>query len=127
MYRPTALRCVLAGVVLFVATARQAFSQVIASDNFNYPAGSFLNGQNGGTGWGNAWSESSFGLNNPNDLIPETIQPGSLSFATLATSGNRVQTGGKFSYDIRNLASSLGTSGTTRYASFLLSRVTAGP
>jgi hypothetical protein len=59
--------------------------------------------------------------------VAETIQAGSLSAAGLVTAGNRVVTGGKFSYDIRNLATALGAPGTTRYASFLLRRDTVGP
>jgi hypothetical protein len=120
------LRCIGVGLVMLVASS-PAVGQVIAYDGFNYAAGTNLNGLNGGTGWANAWSEPNFGTGNPNDNVPETIQAGSLSFGSLATSGNRVVTGGRFSYDIRNLGTALGAAGTTRYASFLLRRDTVGP
>jgi hypothetical protein len=112
---------------MLFATGTPALGQVIAYEGFNYAAGSNLNGLNGGSGWGNAWTEPSFGTGDPNDLVPETIQTGSLTFGSLITSGNHVVTGGKFSYDIRLLGSPLGTSGTTRYASFLIRRDTLGP
>jgi hypothetical protein len=117
----------LAGLVTLAAAGSPAFGQVIAYEGFNYPAGTNLNGLNGGSGWGNAWSEPSFGTGDPNDLVPETIQSPSLAFGSLLTSGNRVVTGGRFSYDIRLLGSPLGTTGTTRYASFLIRRDTVGP
>jgi hypothetical protein len=114
------------GLLGIAYSTSYAAAQVIAYEGFNYTAGTNLNGLNGGAGWGNAWSEPSFGTGDPNDNVAETIQSGSLSFGGLTTSGNQVLTGGKFSYDIRNLAASLGTTGTTRYASFLLRRNTAG-
>jgi hypothetical protein len=121
------LRGIGAGMVMLVAATSPAFGQVIAYEGFNYAAGTNLNGLNGGTGWANAWSEPSFGTGNPSDSVPETIQAGSLTFGSLITNGNRVVTGGRFSYDIRNLGTALGTAGTTRYASFLLRRDTIGP
>src|SRR5438105_8305310 len=121
------MRCTFAGLVMLVASGAPAIGQVIAYEAFNYAAGGNLNGLNGGIGWGNAWSEPSFGTGNPDDLVPETIQAGSLTFGSLSITGNRVVTGGRFSYDIRNLGSPLGTAGTTRYASFLIRRDTAGP
>jgi hypothetical protein len=126
MARSTTVCRTLAGLLLLVASGSPAVAQVIAYDGFNYAAGANLNGLNGGSGWGNAWSEPSFGTGDPNDLVPETIQTGSLTFGSLVTSGNRVVTGGKFSYDIRLLGAPLGTTGTTRYASFLIRRDVAG-
>lgn len=123
----TTVRGTLAGLILLVASGSPAIGQVIAYEGFNYTAGMNLNLLNGGSGWGNPWSEPSFGTGNPNDNVPETIQAGSLTFGSLVTSGNRVVTGGKFSYDIRNLGSALGATGTTRYASFLIRRDTLGP
>lgn len=122
----TTVRWALSGLALLLAASSPARGQVIAYEGFNYAAGSNLHMLNGGTGWGNAWSEPSFGTGNTSDLVPETIQAASLTFSSLATSGNRVVTGGRFSYDIRLLGSPLGAAGTTRYASFLLRRDTAG-
>jgi len=127
MMPSTTVRWTLAGLIQLVAASSSAVGQVIAYEGFNYSAGTNLNGLNGGTGWGNAWSEPSFGTGNQNDLVPETIQAGSLTFGSLSTTGNRVVTGGRFSYDIRNLGTALGAAGTTRYASFLLRRDTVGP
>jgi len=121
------LRRTLAALLMVTATGTPAVGQVIAYEGFNYASGTNLNGLNGGSGWANAWSEPSFGTGNPDDNIPETIQAGSLTFGSLVTSGNRVVTGGRFSYDIRNLGTALGTAGTTRYASFLIRRDTTGP
>lgn len=120
------LRWRVAALMMLAASGAPAIGQVIAYEGFNYASGTNLNGSNGGTGWANAWSEPSFGTGNPDDNVPETIQTGSLTFSGLVTSGNRVVTGGRFSYDIRNLGTALGTTGTTRYASFLIRRDTAG-
>jgi hypothetical protein len=113
MVPTTTVRWTLAGLLILLASS-PAIGQVIAYEGFNYAAGTNLNGLSGGTGWANAWSEPNFGTGNPSDNVPETIQAGSL-------------TGGRFSYDIRNLGTALGTAGTTRYASFLLRRDTIGP
>ncbi len=127
MVASTTVRCVLAGLVMLVASVPLANGQIIAYESFSYAGGSNLNGLNGGIGWANAWSEPSFGTGNPDDLVPETIQGGSLAFGSLASAGNRVVTGGRYSYDIRNLGAALGAAGTTRYASFLIRRDTVGP
>src|SRR5262245_21023903 len=127
MVSSTPVRWTLSALAFLLATSSPAIGQVIAYEGFNYTAGFNLNGLNGGTGWGNVWSEPNFGTGNPNDLVPETIQAGSLGFSTLPTTGNRVVTGGRFSYDIRNLGSPLGAAGTTRYASFLIRRDMVGP
>jgi hypothetical protein len=121
------VRCVLAGFVVLAVSCPRVVAQVIAYEPFNYTAGANLNGLGGGTGWATVWSEPSFGLGNPNDDIPERIQAGGLSFGGLGVAGNSVVTGGRFSYDFRNLGTTLGTPGTTRYASFLLRRNTVGP
>jgi hypothetical protein len=123
----TMLRRTLAALLMLAAIGTPAVGQQIAYDGFNYATGTNLNGFNGGSGWADVWSEPSFGTGNANDNVPETIQAGSLTFSNLATGGNRVVTGGRFSYDIRNLGTALGTAGTTRYASFLIRRDTAGP
>src|SRR5262245_59602884 len=105
----TMLRRTLAALLMLAAIGTPAVGQEIAYDGFNYATGTNLNGFNGGSGWAGAWSEPSFGTGNSNDNVPETIQAGSLTFSSLATGGNRVVTGGRFSYDIRNLGAALGT------------------
>ena len=127
MRSSSAVRWAMAWCVVLAASDQRAFGQVIAYEGFNYAAGGNLHTLNGGTGWANAWVEPNFGTGSLNDNVPETIQAGSLSFGGLVTSGNRVFTGGRFSYDIRNLGTALGAAGTTRYASFLLRRDVVGP
>jgi len=127
MARLLPTRCAVLALLIAALSSPQAAGQVVAYEGFGYNAGSNLNGLNGGSGWATAWSEPSFGTGDPNDNVAETVQAGSLTTGPLTTSGNRVVTGGKFSYDIRNLGTALGTAGTTRYASFLLRRDVAGP
>src|SRR5437764_5476910 len=100
----TPIRFALAGLVIVSVSSSPAAGQVVAYEGFNYPAGTNLNGLTGGTGCSTAWSELGFGSGDPNDNVAETIQTGSLSSVPLIVSGNRVVTGGKFSYDIRNLS-----------------------
>ena len=47
---------ILALATVLSLSAGAANASVIASDSLNYTAGSALAGQNGGTGWGSAWS-----------------------------------------------------------------------
>lgn len=91
----------------------------VVYEGFDYPVGSSLAGQNGGSGWAGAW-------NTPGgaDL---TISTG-LSFGGLATSGGSVVSapyqppndGSSVSYFFRNTASTYGADNTTTYFSFLL-------
>ena len=117
------------GRILFAATAFVAVALLTAStaqaspvyEGFDYPAGSTLVGQNGGNGFAGGWISGGFNANpaNDNDYV---ISSGSLSSPNLLTSGNRVSTGphGTISGLTRNLASPLGTPGTTAYLSVLL-------
>jgi hypothetical protein len=105
------LRSILAIAILAAGTVSFAGATILF-DDFNYPIGP-LDGQNGGTGWAGAWVG-----------IPEyVVAPGSLSYGTLATSGNRAQ------FIPSNLASTnslrtlsgLGSDGSTFWLSFLIS------
>jgi hypothetical protein len=93
---------------------------LIAYDGFNYgPAGSDLNGNNGGIGFSGPWAPGGFNasINNNYD-----IANGSLSFGALSTSGNSVSTPAVTAIAglTRTLVAPLGVDGTTRYFSFLL-------
>jgi hypothetical protein len=93
---------------------------LLSYDSFDYgPAGSDLLGNAGGVGFTTAWRPGGFNaaLNTNYD-----IRSGSLSFGSLLTSGNQVQTSavGAIAGLTRDFSTPLGTPGTTRYASFLL-------
>jgi hypothetical protein len=91
----------------------------VVYEGFDYPVGSSLAGQSGGSGWAGAWTTPGGA-----DL---TIGTG-LSFGGLATSpGSAVSApyappnmGSSVSYFTRNTASTYGADNTTTYFSFLL-------
>lgn len=93
---------------------------LLSYDGFNYtPAGSDLLGNSGGFGFSTAWRPGGFNASNNANY---DIQSGSLSFGGLLNSGNRVRTEavGAIAGLTRDFSTTLGTTGTTRYASFLL-------
>lgn len=87
--------------------------QVIAQESFNYPAGSPLSLQNGGTGWSGGWQGFS------GDVTAGSLTDPS---GTLASSGNSV-TSAQGLGSGRNLAAAVGTPGTTVYLGFLERRL----
>jgi len=95
MKTPLLALCALALAALPVRSA------LIFSESFNYPVGSQLAGENGGTGFSGAWTGGD-----------STIVAG------LGGSGNAVQIGTSSSY--RALASSFSTTGNSYYFSFLV-------
>jgi hypothetical protein len=107
-----ALTPILMGLAL---VPRVAHAALVADENFNYSGGAALDTQAGGIGFSGPWNT---GNGNALPAAPgaRTIQPGTLGFGT---TGNHVfiDTGGE---NDRNLASSLGTPGTTDYFSFTL-------
>lgn len=83
----------------FVLTSGELFADVIAFDSFAYTAGSDLDGNNGGSGFGNAWSGGG----------PDVVSPG-LEFTdskgnTLDTSGFSVTGNGSDTKVERDLSS----------------------
>ncbi len=109
---------VLAAVAI-LAFSIHCHATDLAYDGFNYtPVGSVITGQSGGGsfGWSDAWSGVTSG--------PFTIGAGSLSAPDDPTpsSGNMLTTGisGSNKDTHRDLATPLGTPGTTDYFSFLL-------
>jgi hypothetical protein len=90
---------------------------LIVYDGFNYsPVGAPISGQSGGAGWSGPWGGSL--------AAGYFIGSGSLAspFPGEGTSGNMLSTGVSTGNKgtLRNLASSLGTPGTTDYFSFLI-------
>jgi hypothetical protein len=89
-------------------------------EGFNYPTGSSINLENGGSGWSGAW-ETPGGLD-------ATIAASSLSSGDLAVSGGALSTAGSQPPNqgssvatwIRSLGTPLGADNTTAYLSFLL-------
>lgn len=88
-------------------------------EGFNYPAGSGINSQNGGTGWSGAWFT-------PGGL-DATVDAATLTSGTLAVSGGALSTAGfqppnqgssVATWD-RFLGTPLGADNTTAYLSFL--------
>ncbi len=93
---------------------------LLSYDGFEYaPAGSDLLGNIGGFGFSTAWRPG--GFNASNHAIYD-VPSGSLTFGSLLTSGNRVQTGSvdEIAGLTRDFSVALGAPGTTRYLSFLL-------
>ncbi len=62
----------LAFVLFF--TYQKTFSQLIASENFNYPTGN-ITGNNGGTGWTGAWLTTTFNTANTTIVAPGQTMP----------------------------------------------------
>jgi hypothetical protein len=115
--RPSALLIVASSAFL---TPIAAEAVLLSYDGFNYaPAGSDLLGNAGGFGFSTAWRPGGF---NASIQTNYDIQSSSLSFGSLLTSGNRIQTSAVNAIAglTRDFSTPLGTPGTTRYASFLL-------
>jgi hypothetical protein len=93
---------------------------LIAYEGFNYPAGSSINQQNGGSGWSGAWQT----LGGQTAIIDGS----SLTSGNLAVSGGALATAGfqppnqgsSVATWIRDLGTPLGADNTTDYFSFLL-------
>jgi len=114
----------LSRLVLLSALSLSVFpgssgAALIAYDGFAYAPGVDLNGQNGGTGWDDAWFAG-----NPLAFI---ATPG-LAFGGLGTTpGAATATakpsppgGGDITFEQRHLADSVGADGTTLYLSVLM-------
>jgi hypothetical protein len=92
---------------------------LVAYEGFNYPAGSSINLQNGGSGWSGAW-QTPGGLD-------ATIDGSSLTSGNLAVSGGALMTAGSQPPNqgssvatwVRDLGTPLGADNTTDYISFL--------
>lgn len=86
----------------------EAFADVIVSDPFNYAAG-VLDGNDGGTGWGGAWSG-----NNDNMVV----NPG-LTYPGVSCAGNAVQISQTIKETTRPLATTLGGNSGSLWIGFL--------
>jgi len=60
--------------VFIFSIAVVASAQLIASENFNYAAGTIV-GQNGGTGWGTPWQTTPFNISNTSIVNPGLSGP----------------------------------------------------
>ncbi len=109
----------LFGILALLCSHAIAHAGILDYEGFNYPAGSNLNLQNGGTGWSGPWGT-------PGGL-DATIDAASLSFGSLSVSGGALSTAGFQPPDqgssvatwIRSLGTPLGADDTTVYLSFL--------
>lgn len=109
----------MASLMLPFAAALPVHAVVIASESFDYGAAGYpagLEGQNGGTGFSEAWKE--FGSNANNGIFAGGLGVG--SDAALPDSGNhaRVQLSSAGAGIGRNLSTTLGTDGTTVWMSY---------
>ncbi|HWD93328.1 MAG TPA: immunoglobulin domain-containing protein [Verrucomicrobiae bacterium] len=122
------------GAGLSFVPAAQAATGPLAYEGFNYPAGSSLNGQSGGTGWSNAWVDVS-------ENLGETANASGLSAGSNAPAGfdnrsagnaahinsssrcgrwlDRSPTGSFAQAGYLNANGDIGASGKTLYLSFL--------
>lgn len=108
-------------LLLCVCAAGIANADTLAEyEGFNYPAGSSINLQNGGSGWSGAW-QTPGGLDG-------IINGSSLTSGNLAVSGGALTTAGSQPPNqgasvatwVRTLGTPLGDDNTTDYLSFLL-------
>ncbi len=107
-------------VTLGVLCTTRVHAQLIAYDGFDYaPAGSDLMGKAGGVGFTGPWYPGGFNASIHNNY---DVATGSLAFGNLLTSGGRVTSLPQNSISglSRNLGTTLGVTGTTRYMSVLL-------
>ena len=98
---------------LFVTTHAQA--QMLSHDSFSYAAGSTLAGQNGGTGFGAAYTANNGGLTTAAAGLTYIDANGK----TLPTAGNAAALAGGNAGVFRTLSSTLGGGNGTIYVSFL--------
>jgi hypothetical protein len=107
-------------VALFL-TPPLASAATIAYEGFNYqPAGSDLAGNNGGSGFSSPWTGGGFNVNSSTNY---DVSATGLSYSNLQVSGGSVETlrtPSNLSGIYRDLATTFGTAGTTRYLSFLI-------
>ncbi len=109
---------IVASSILFLPLTADA--ALLAYDGFDYaPTGSDLLGDAGGFGFSTSWRSGGFNASNHTNY---DIQGGSLSFGSLQTNGNQVQTSSSQAIAglTRDFNAPLGAPGTTRYFSFLL-------
>ena len=110
----------ISGLLFSLAMADLAFAGTTAYEGFDYSAtGSDLNGNNGGTGFSGPWVPGGY---NASLFENYDIAAGSLTFGSLAVSGNRAYSPAVNAIAglTRPLSQPLGAAGTTRYISFLL-------
>ncbi|MCE9547395.1 MAG: PEP-CTERM sorting domain-containing protein [Planctomycetia bacterium] len=116
--RSTVTRSLFAVAAAVVAlSALQAQAALLVYEGFSYPVGG-LAGQNGGSGWSNAWSDQT--LDFPGSL-GQVVSPG-LTYLNLAVTGNHAEVApdvGISQRTLRNLSTNFGTDGTSVYFSFL--------
>ncbi len=91
--RNTGIALSLAMAVATAGLCRSANAALIASDSFNYTAGSNLVGQTGGSGWGSAWSEDTQGATAWTSTVGTTNGPPgttatNLSYSTFGGTGD---------------------------------------
>jgi hypothetical protein len=98
-------------------SAVSASATLLVEENFTYPAGSLVEGQNGGTGFTGAWTDNAI-----QNFQKDTVAAASLSYPGLATSGGSVQLIESRVSDtlIRSVATIAGVQGETTWTSFLV-------
>lgn len=120
-------RFFVAGVslALGVGLGTQALASLISYESFNYTAGSSLIGQNGGTGFANAW-QTNGSPNDPAVGLSSSILSGSLNYTDskgnqLVTSGGKLDALGLFgtAQPNRDFSGTSGADGTTVWFSFI--------
>jgi hypothetical protein len=97
----------------------QAQAGLLASENFNYAAGSTLLGQNGGSGFSGAWVAGGFNSGISSNYL---VNGASVPYDGLATGGGSVSTSATnvIAGITRALSTQLGAAGTTDYVSVVL-------
>ena len=109
------LRAPLALALLLATSLSSEADSPLLYEGFDYTVGSTVQGRNGGIGFGGAWTESS--------SDKDTIQPGSLLYSGVSTSGQSAHSLAPtdfYSELYREMVDIPGTGGTTLWASFLM-------
>lgn len=99
------------GLCLTFFPAWQACGDVLLYEGFDYPAGSYLDGADGGDGFNGSWTD--------NENIPSVMAASSLSYPGVATSGGSLIIKG--SLEKRNIDVISPQNGSTTWISFLFS------
>ncbi len=118
-FRSTA-RLVLSATIAWAGGVQAARAALMGSDSFSGTAGQTLAGMSGGTGFSDAWHAGNLGPDNSANYV---VQSTSLDGGIVPTSGGRVASLAQYSLGsglTRDLATPMGTPGTTYYMSMLL-------
>ena len=113
-------RMILTATITLAGGFQATRADMLAYESFSGQAGQTLAGMNGGTGFAGAWEAGDLG---PDNSAAYQVQANSLSGGTAPSAGGRVAALAQYSLGSglsRDLATPIGTPGTTVYISMLV-------